>query len=242
MSNRKPPSSASTAPGLPRPSTPAPGNPADDTQTQQLPRIRDDKGSQPAPTAPAKPDGKGPAPKAPESRSAVPTAGSIAAGAEQTTTSRDVPAETTPKKASDAKASTPTAPKAKETPAPAKTSRKARLRLVRFDPWSVMKTAFALSIALAIVTVVAVTIVWAVLDVAGVWAAINSSVATILSDNADAFDVTDYVGFGRIMGFTILIAAIDVILITAIATVAAFLYNLAASLLGGLEITLAEEN
>ncbi|MDO9379838.1 MAG: DUF3566 domain-containing protein [Nocardioidaceae bacterium] len=121
-------------------------------------------------------------------------------------------------------------------------TRKARLRLVRLDPWSVMKTAFALSISLAIVTIVAVTLVWAVLDLAGVWDAINSSVATILSDNADAFDVTDYVGFGRIIGFTLLIAAVNVVLLTALATIGAFLYNLSASLLGGLEVTLAEDH
>ncbi|MGH3425670.1 MAG: DUF3566 domain-containing protein, partial [Nocardioidaceae bacterium] len=120
-------------------------------------------------------------------------------------------------------------------------TRKARLRLVRLDPWSVMKLAFALSIALAIVTVVAVTIVWAVLGAAGVWDAINSSVATVLSDNASEFDITDYVGFGRIIGLTLIISAVDIVLITAIATVAAFMYNLAASLLGGLEVTLAEE-
>jgi len=140
-----------------------------------------------------------------------------------------------------AAAATATEKQAKSKPKPAQeTERKARLRLVRLDPWSVMKTAFALSIALAIVMVVAVTIVWAVLGVAGVWDAINSSVATVLSENADAFDVNDYVGFGRIIGLTIVISAIDVILITAIATIGAFLYNLAASLLGGLEVTLAE--
>jgi len=138
-----------------------------------------------------------------------------------------------------AAAATATEKQAKSKPAQ-ETERKARLRLVRLDPWSVMKTAFALSIALAIVMVVAVTIVWAVLGVAGVWDAINSSVATVLSENADAFDVNDYVGFGRIIGLTIVISAIDVILITAIATIGAFLYNLAASLLGGLEVTLAE--
>ncbi|MFY0409600.1 DUF3566 domain-containing protein [Solicola sp. PLA-1-18] len=129
----------------------------------------------------------------------------------------------------------------KPEPEPVST-RKARLRLTRLDPWSVMKTAFALSVSLAIVTVVAVTIVWAVLDLAGVWDAINSSVATILSDNADAFDVTDYVGFGRIIGFTLLIAAVNTLLLTALATVGAFLYNLSASLMGGLEVTLAEDN
>jgi hypothetical protein len=133
------------------------------------------------------------------------------------------------------------APKESKKPSVAPT-RKARLRVYRVDPWSVMKMAFALAIALGIVTVVAVVLVWAVLGAAGVWDAINQTVATVLNDNADAFDISEYVGFGRIIGLTIVIAAIDVILITALATVGAFLYNLAAQLLGGLEVTLAEDD
>ena len=43
------------------------------------------------------------------------------------------------------------------------------------------------------------------------------------------------------VGFTVLVAAIDVVLLTAIATLGAFLYNMSAALLGGLEVTLAED-
>jgi hypothetical protein len=125
-----------------------------------------------------------------------------------------------------------------------KQSRKARLRMVRVDPWSVMKMAFALSIALAVVTVIAVFIVWSVLDTAGVWESINTSIASLQdADTGEAdFDVTQYVGLGRVMGFTMLIAAADVVLLTALATLGAFMYNLAAALLGGLEVTLAEDH
>lgn len=133
-------------------------------------------------------------------------------------------------------------------PAPARTAsrrtrtRKARLRLTRIDPWSVMKMAFALSIALAVVTVVAVAIVWSVLDAAGVWDSINASVGAVLSDDASSsFDINDYVGTSRVLGLTTIIAAANVVLLTAIATLGAFLYNLAAMLLGGLELTLAED-
>ena len=38
-----------------------------------------------------------------------------------------------------------------------------------------------------------------------------------------------------------LVAVIDVVLITAIATLSAFLYNMAAALLGGIDITLVED-
>lgn len=121
--------------------------------------------------------------------------------------------------------------------------RRARLRLTRIDPWSVMKTAFLLSIAFAIVTIVSVFIVWSVLGVAGVWDSINSTIADVLgSEGSGDFDVENYIGMSRVMGFTMLIAAVDVVLITAMATLGAFLYNLSAALLGGVEVTLAEED
>lgn len=121
-------------------------------------------------------------------------------------------------------------------------TRRARLRLVHLDPWSVMKTAFLLSIAFGIVTVVAVAVVWSVLSAAGVWDSINKTVTDVVGgDSAQSFDVKNYVGTSRVLGFTMIVAAADVILITAISTLAAFLYNLAAALLGGVEVTLAED-
>ncbi|MGD9962036.1 DUF3566 domain-containing protein [Nocardioides sp.] len=126
---------------------------------------------------------------------------------------------------------------------PAKQPRKARLRLSRVDPWSVMKTAFLLSIALAVVTIVSVVIVWSVLGAAGVWDSINSSVQNVIGgQESQNFDVENYVGMSRVMGFTMLVAVIDVVLVTAIATLGAFLYNMSAALLGGIELTLSEDS
>jgi hypothetical protein len=128
-------------------------------------------------------------------------------------------------------------------PARPKGTRRARLRLVHLDPWSVMKTAFLLSIAFGIVLVVSVGLVWSVLGAAGVWDSINSTVTDVLgSESSEPFNVEDYVGTSRVLGFTMIVAVVDVILITAIATLGAFLYNLAAALLGGVEVTLAEDD
>ncbi len=105
-----------------------------------------------------------------------------------------------------------------------------------------MKTSFLLSIAFGIVTVVAVAVVWSVLGAAGVWDSINSTVTDVLGgESVSTFDVENYVGTSRVLGFTMIVAVVDVILITAIATLGAFLYNLAAALFGGLEVTLAED-
>ncbi len=121
-------------------------------------------------------------------------------------------------------------------------TRRARLRLVHLDPWSVMKTSSLLSIAFGIVTVVAVAVVWSVLGAAGVWESINKTVTDVLGgESAQSFDVENYVGTSRVLGFTMLVAAFNVVLITALATLGAFLYNLAAAQLGGVEVTLAED-
>lgn len=122
-------------------------------------------------------------------------------------------------------------------------TRRAQLRLVQVDAWSVMKTSFLLSIALGIVFVVAVAIIWSVLGAAGVWESINSIVKQAVgSDSGKPFDIQEYAGTSRVLGFSMIVAVLDVILITAISTLGAFLYNLSAALLGGIEVTLAEDN
>jgi Transmembrane domain of unknown function (DUF3566) len=127
-------------------------------------------------------------------------------------------------------------------PGVARGVRRARLRLIRIDPWSVTKTAFLLSIALGIMWVVAVFLLLSVMNAAGLWDHINQSIQGVLNqDPADAFDIKDYVSTQRVLGLTMLIGALDVVLITALATLAAFLYNMAASLLGGIEMTFADD-
>lgn len=139
-----------------------------------------------------------------------------------------------------------TAPSSGAAPSRATTNkrptRRARLRLTRLDPWSVAKTAFLLSIALGVVTVVAVSLVWGVLDAAGVWDSVNAMVYQVIgSDSGTDFDVENYLGTSRVVGFALIVAGIDVLLLTAIATLGAFLYNIGAALLGGIEVTLAED-
>jgi hypothetical protein len=132
------------------------------------------------------------------------------------------------------------AERAGATPRP---GRRARLRLTRIDPWSVMKTSFLLSIALGIVIVVSVLMVWTVLGAADVWTSINQTVQDVVGgQDTSSFDIKDYLGTRRVVGFTMIVAAVDVVLVTAICTLGAFLYNMSASLLGGVEVTLAEDH
>lgn len=126
-------------------------------------------------------------------------------------------------------------------PAPSASGRRASLRLTHVEPWSVTRLAFAISVAMMIVAVVAVTVLWIVLHVTGVWDQINESFTTVLSDDSASFNITDYFGITRVLGLTLVLSAVNVVLMTALATIGAHLYNLAAQLMGGVEVTFAEE-
>jgi hypothetical protein len=132
-------------------------------------------------------------------------------------------------------------PRAAAVPEEPKKAAPSSLRLVRVEPYSVTRLAFVVSVALMIVSVVAVAIFWIMLAVTGVWGQINDSVASLLSDDSASFDITDYLGFTRVVGATLVLSGINVILMTGLATVGAHLYNLAAELLGGVEATFAAD-
>ncbi|MEH3034175.1 MAG: DUF3566 domain-containing protein [Aeromicrobium erythreum] len=140
----------------------------------------------------------------------------------------------------DEPAATPPPTPAASAAAPT-SSRRARLRLTHIEPWSVTRLAFVVSVAMMIVAVVAVTIFWVVLDLTGVWDQLNGSVTNVLSDDSGNFNITDYLGLGRLVGLTLVISAINVVVWTALATIAAHLYNLAAQLLGGIEMTFGDD-
>ncbi len=122
-------------------------------------------------------------------------------------------------------------------------TRKARLRLSRIDPWSVMKTSFLFSIAFGIMFWFATYVVWSVIGVSGLFDAVNSILQSVLSNPNDQTQVRieDFVNTNKVLGVSALIAVINVVLLTALGTLTAFLYNLSANILGGLELTLAED-
>jgi hypothetical protein len=136
-------------------------------------------------------------------------------------------------------AGAPTTPGANR---PAAAPRRVKLSVSRVDPWSVMKLSFLLSVTIGIAGVVMVTVLWMILSGMGVFADINRTVQDVLSNNNGVtFDLMDYIGLGRVVSLSIVIAVIDVILMTAIATLGAFLYNVCSSLVGGLQATLTDD-
>ncbi|GAA2474387.1 DUF3566 domain-containing protein [Streptomyces gobitricini] len=121
-------------------------------------------------------------------------------------------------------------------------TRKARLRVAKADPWSVMKVSFLLSIALGICTVVAAAVLWMVMDAMGVFSTVGGTISEATGSNeSNGFDLQSFLSLPRVLIFTSVIAVIDVVLATALATLGAFIYNLSAGFVGGVELTLAED-
>ncbi len=121
-------------------------------------------------------------------------------------------------------------------------TRRARLRVSKADPWSVMKVSFVLSIALGICTIVAVAVLWMVMDALGVFSTVGATLSDATgSGGKGGFDLQSFLSLPRVLGFTAVVAVIDVVLATALATLASFLYNLSSGFVGGVELTLAED-
>ena len=118
--------------------------------------------------------------------------------------------------------------------------RRVRLTVARVAPWSVAKLAFLLSVALGVVLVVAVALLWAVLDAMGVFADLDGVVRDVVGSETE-FSVMDVVGLGRVLSVAIFVAVVDVVLLTALATLGAVIYNGASALVGGLRLTLSDD-
>lgn len=118
--------------------------------------------------------------------------------------------------------------------------RKVRLSLARVDPWSVMKLSFLLSVAAGIMIVVATWVFWYMLNDMGVFTSINDMVLEVVGPESN-LDVLQYVERDKILSAATLVAVADVVLLTALGTIGAFLYNVTAALVGGVHVTLTDD-
>jgi hypothetical protein len=121
-------------------------------------------------------------------------------------------------------------------------TRRAQLVLSRIEPWSVMKFSFMVSLVGWVILFVAVAALYYVLSKLGVFHSIQSTISQVTSSKGSSGSDANGQWFSasRILGYTMLVGAVNVVLITALATVGAVIYNLVTHLAGGIEVTLKE--
>lgn len=117
----------------------------------------------------------------------------------------------------------------------------ARLYLSRIDPWAVLKTAFVISIGLAIVIIVAIVLVWGILSAVGIFSTVNEAVESVAGASSSVFDIEEFFSFGKVLGTALVLAVLNVVLVTLLAALFAFMYNLTVPFTRGIEVTLTEE-
>ena len=117
---------------------------------------------------------------------------------------------------------------------------RASMQLRRFDPWSVLKVSLVLSVALFFVWMIAVAFLYLVLGGMGVWSKLNSNVGDLLTSASGSGG--ELVSSGTIFGGAALIGLVNIVLLTAMATCGAFIYNLTTDIVGGIEVTLADRD
>ncbi|WP_301546802.1 DUF3566 domain-containing protein [Gordonia sp. X0973] len=114
---------------------------------------------------------------------------------------------------------------------------RATVQVRRIDPWSTLKISAVLAVVGFFIWMIAVAVLYLVLEGMGVWSQVNSSVGTFTTDGGGS---TDALGAGTVFGWAFLIGVVDAIILTALASVGAFIYNLCADFIGGIEVTLAD--
>jgi hypothetical protein len=119
--------------------------------------------------------------------------------------------------------------------------RRARLQLRHIDTWSALKISLVVSIALFFVWMIAVAVLYGVLGGLGVFNTLNDLIGQLSSSSGAAAGAGGAVITAKVvLGGAAVIGAVNIVLLTALCTVAAFIYNLCSDLVGGLEVTLAE--
>jgi hypothetical protein len=119
--------------------------------------------------------------------------------------------------------------------------RQAMLTLARVEPWSVMKFSFVASVVAFIILFVAVAVLYMVLAALGVFDSLQHTVSTMTSgQGTEGTNISHWFSASLILGYTAMLGALNIVLITAISTVGSVIYNLIAKTIGGIEVTLRE--
>ncbi|WP_220135581.1 DUF3566 domain-containing protein [Nocardia gipuzkoensis] len=114
---------------------------------------------------------------------------------------------------------------------------RATVQIRRIDPWSTLKISLVISVAMFFVWMLAVGLLYIVLEGMGVWERLNNTFTDMVSQDSGSVGLIDA---GTVFGYAGVIGLINVVLFTALGTVGTFIYNQCCDLVGGIQVTLAD--
>jgi hypothetical protein len=122
-----------------------------------------------------------------------------------------------------------------------RSARQAHLTVARVEPWSVMKFSFVVSLVAFVILFVAVSVLYGTLSALGVFTSLQHVVQSVTSSqDSTGVNASKWFTASRVLGYTALLGSVNIVLITAISTLGAVIYNLTSRLIGGVEVTLRE--
>lgn len=118
--------------------------------------------------------------------------------------------------------------------------RKVRVLLSRIDPWSALKIGFLLSIAAGIMLLVAVHVLWTALNSMGTFELIQEWVSKLFTKDQEV-NILQFVDYKKVMSASLLVSVTNVVLISGLSVISAFLYNMVSRMVGGVYVTLTDD-
>ena len=113
-------------------------------------------------------------------------------------------------------------------------------RIIRkIDPWTVLKVTFVLNFVVALTVVLGMSILWVLLVNAGVPQGLEDIARRLALLDQDASLVNN---IETLFTGLVSMAALYMLVQTALATIGAFFYNLVSDLVGGIEVVVLEES
>jgi len=109
-----------------------------------------------------------------------------------------------------------------------------RLKLVHIDYVSALKLSFLLGLAQLIIVVLGTFLIYLVFVQTGLFSTANNVAGEVLGKNV--FDINSILSMGRAVGTGLAIGLVNMIVITVLGAIAAWLYNMAAKVVGGLSV------
>lgn len=119
-------------------------------------------------------------------------------------------------------------------------ARRMNLSLTRISAWSVAKVTFMLALAGALIQIIAVTLLWSLLKVVGVFDQVTQIVSSAGLD-AGGINLANVFSLPTILSGVTIFSIVEIILITILVTIFALLYNVVSALVGGIHITLGDD-